>query len=236
MNEVLLKPFNNCIKELKEFLKVKDLKYKNRAEASNAVASFFRMINPKTEREYDNFYKLCDDYVYENVYCNSENSVKQRAKKVLQVLNENNIKTILEIGIGVGSYAIALAELGFDVSVLRSDNLAFRFFEERNKKYGSKVKIIDGLKEMQFDCILHFDVIEHIVDPFSFIDFISTHTKSTLFTHGLGIHSEKMGGYPQHFDFKINDIKKHFEKNGFIKTKVSCPIFPPHFYKLKGGD
>ena len=228
--EILLKPFNNCIEELKDFLQVETLKYKNRKEAANAVADFFRETNPKTEEEYDEFYKSCDDYIYENVYCNSENPVKQRVKKVLQILKDNNVKTILEIGIGAGSYSLALAELGFDVTVLKSNNLPFKFFEERNKKYGKKVKIIEDLKEEKFDCIINFDVIEHIIDPFSFIDFISLHTNMVVFTHGLGVHREDMGGYPQHFDFKINDIRKHFKKLNFKKQKVNS-IFPPHFYK-----
>ncbi len=229
-NEVLLKPFNNCIEELKDFLQVETLKYKNRKEAANAVANFFREINPKTKKEYDEFYKNCDDYIYENVYCNSENPVKQRAKKVLQILRDNNIKTILEIGIGVGSYSLAFAELGFDVTVLKSNNLPFKFFKERNKKYGSKVKIINKLEKENFDCIINFDVIEHIIDPFSFIDFMTLHTNAILFTHGLSVHREDMGGYPQHFDFKINDIRKHLEKLNFKKQKVNF-IFPPHFYK-----
>jgi len=42
-----------------------------------------------------------------------------------------------------------------------------------------------------------------------------------------------MGGYPQHFDFKINKIKKHFENLNFERKKTDINIFPPHFYQLK---
>ena len=50
-----------------------------------------------------------------------------------------------------------------------------------------------------------------------------------IFTHGFGVHTKKMGGYPQHFDFKISKIKKHLESFGFKKQKIN-QAFPPHVY------
>ena len=115
------------------------LKYKNRQEAANAVASYFRELNPKSVEEFDKFYETCDDYVYENVYCNMERSCVQRTKKIFEVLNNFNIKEVLEIGAGVGAYGMALEKTGIDWNFTKSNNLAFRFLEYRIKKHNSKI-------------------------------------------------------------------------------------------------
>lgn len=227
-NEILLMPFKDCIEELKTWLMQDNLKYKNRQEACNAVANYFRVCNPSTEEELENFYNSCDDYIYENAYCNKSPSVQARIKKVYEVVQNYNIKKILEIGIGIGSYSLALSLANIDVSVTRSNNLPFKFFEWRRKKYEAEIKIIDEPQEV-YDCIMFFDVIEHISNPFSFLSSIAPYAKSILFTHGFGVHTEKMGGYPQHFNFKIKDIKKHLESLGYKKAKLN-QMFPPHLY------
>ena len=230
-NEILFM-HNNILEECKLFLQTKELKYKNRIEAANAVAAYFRKINPKNEEDYNHFYETCDDYLYENLYCNMENSCKQRTKKIFDILEKNNGKKILEIGAGIGTYSLALEKAGIEsLHILKSNDLAFRFLKFRMILHNSNIKIIEDLEE-DCDCIFFLDVIEHTVDPFAFLEKITAKTNSIIFTHGFKIHTEKMGGYPQHFDFNINKIQKHLEKLGFEKQKVNV-IFPPHYYKRK---
>ena len=229
MYEKILEPHRNVVDELKEYLKVDELKFKSRQEAANSVADFFRKLNPKTQEEYDKFYETCDDYIYENVYCNKENSCVQRTKKIIRILKGQKAKRILEIGVGVGTYSLALENAGFDVTVSESEDLAFKFFKWRIAKRNSKIKFLKKKFE-KFDAVIFLDVIEHVNDPFGFIKDMAKYSDRMIFTHGFGIHTEKMGGYPQHFDFKINEIKKCLEDKGFQKQKVK-EIFPPHFYK-----
>lgn len=222
---------SNALSDLREFLNVNVLKYSNRKEACNAVANYFRTLNPKTEKELDYFYRTCDDYVYENAYCNVENSCKRRMVKLSQIFKLLDISTCLEIGAGIGSYALSLSNLGYKVSLTRSEDLAFKFLEWRFNKYQLSMSVEDKIYS-RYDIIYFLDVIEHLIDPFKFLKGISMFTDTILFIAAFGIHREDMGGYPQHFDFKMNSINKHLISLGYHKVKIKT-IFPPLLYTRK---
>ena len=228
-NEDLVKFHRTVVSKLKEFLGVPKLKYADRKEAANAVANYFRQLSPKTPAEYQHFYDTCDDYIFENAYCNEENSCVQRTKKIYSVLQNYGVKTIVEFGVGVGTYAICLSQKGFDISVAKTEDLAFTFFLWRTHFHQIPIKLISH-PQGKYDCAMFIDVIEHLINPFDFLSMVMQHTDLIIFTHGFGVHREDMGGYPQHFDYPINTIRKFLEKNGFQKQKINLP-FPPHVYK-----
>jgi len=217
--------------ELRQFLNKPTLEYKSRQEAANAVAAYYKKLSPCTREDLDYFYDTCDDYVYENCYCNKEASCASRIKKTEKILKENNFKTLLEIGAGPGTYALSFEKMGYFVDALQGKDLAAKFFAWRIKRHNSHIHMVQSI-EGKYDCILFFDVIEHVFDPYEFLKEIAEHTDAIIFTHGFGVHRKDMGGYPQHFDHKINDIKSFLESIGFEKQKVK-EVFPPHFYKRK---
>jgi len=220
----------NGIEDLKEFQNVKTLKYKDRKESANAVAKFFRKMNPKTVEDYNQFYEKCDDYVYENVYCNAETSCKERIKKIVSVLKKYRCSTVLEIGAGVGSYALALENEGFKVTVTPSPEYVFKFLKWRLKKYKSKIKT-SVHSNTRYDCCMFIDVIEHVVDPYAFLSYVSKISDLMIFTQGFKVHRKDMGGYPQHFDESMSRIRRYLETSlGYQKQTIKLP-FPPHVYK-----
>ena len=157
----------NVIEDLKEFVYPNGLKYNSRKESANAVANYFRECNPKTEKEYNHFYETCDDYMYENAFCNKERSCKIRTRNLLHIFSKNNFRNVLEVGAGVGTYALSLEQYGCDVDVIKSCDRAFDFFKWRIDKYKSSISIKESI-DKKYDCIYFFDVIEHVLNPFIF--------------------------------------------------------------------
>ncbi len=226
----LNEPHYSCIDELKQFLGVDVLKYNSLETASKAIAKEFNKLAPKTQQEYNNFYKTCDKYIYNNTYWNNSRSCKMKIHVVNKLLLQYKLKNILEIGIGIGTDSIALSyKSQFNVSVLRSTNLAFDFFKWRLKQRKIKnIQIIKKIKQ-QYDCIMFFDVIEHLIDPIAFLKHILPYTKSIIFTQAFKVHDEESGGFPEHFDYNLKDIIKYIIDNQFVKMKVSFGV-PPYFF------
>tara|TARA_Y100000310_G_C20480878_1_gene714611 strand:+ start:159 stop:902 length:744 start_codon:yes stop_codon:yes gene_type:complete len=235
----------NVLDDLEEYISPDKLKYNSRREAANAVASYFRECNPQTAEDYAWFYATCDDYMYENAFCNKEHSNVRRTAQLYEVFRKFGIWTCLEVGAGVGTYSLAMEKANRFTTITASKDAAFKFLIWRINKYNSSIRIIDKIVG-NYDCIFFMDVIEHVCDPFSFLDEVCKHTHIILFVHGFGIHREDMGGYPQHFDFKMHNynytvnkwtygkrpsITKHLASHGFIKQKLDIRPFPPLVFK-----
>ena len=226
-------PFKDVLTQLKLFLNEDPLKFASLKECCADIGEEFIKRNPKTSEELDKFYDESNTYCYENSYWNSKGVCKRRFSSYIKVLNEYNIKDLLEIGIGNGSNAISFALNGFNVTVTRSRDLAFRFFEYRLKTFYPqlKIKIIDSLNDIdRISCICHFDVVEHVLDPYSFMDATLSKCDYTLFVHAFNVHTPELGGYPQHFDINVSKFFDYIKNKGFEKIRIKA-FFPPIFFK-----
>lgn len=224
---------DSLLEDVKEFLGVSRLKYPDRKSSAQAVANHWRKKNPKTEKDYRVFYNKCDDYLYENIYCNMETSCKQRVVKIAEIFELKGVYKVLEVGVGVGCYAMNLSELGYRVNVTKSEDLAFRFFKYRRKKYRMEKKIRIVRPVSRYDVCLFVDVIEHTYDPYKFLSWVGSLSNILVFTQGFGVHRKDMGGYPQHSDHSMRKIKRHLESLGFYKWVPSGMSFPPHVYQKR---
>lgn len=223
-------PHYNCLEELKRFLNTPTLKYATLEDSAKAVAKYFNKLTPKTEADYDKFYKTCDDFIYSNAYWNNSRSCKMKIHIINKLLLQYKLKNILEIGIGIGTDSIALSyNPCFNISVMRSNNLPFKFFKYRLQKRNIKcIQIIKKI-EQQYDCVMFFDVIEHLVDPFKFLEAILPHTNSIIFTQAFKVHDVESGGFPEHFDYDLKEIIAYIISNGFTKIKINIGV-PPYFF------
>lgn len=83
-------------------------------------------------------------------------------------LQFSKLKKVLDFGCGSGLAAIRFANNGFDVTACDIEGENLKFAKWWGKKRAPNLKIID-LKEFnwnqKFDCILCFDVLEHIINP-----------------------------------------------------------------------
>jgi GT2 family glycosyltransferase len=80
--------------------------------------------------------------------------------------------TVLDYGCGIGSDGLALLDEGFRVSFADFANPSMRFLRWRLGRRGLTAPIHDLDADMPggFDAVFAFDVIEHVEDPFAFLD------------------------------------------------------------------
>lgn len=80
---------------------------------------------------------------------------------------------LLDYGCGIGSDGLMLLEAGYDVSFADFDNPSTRYLRWRLERRGLGAPIYDLDREQPpagFDLAYSFDVIEHVDDPFAFLE------------------------------------------------------------------
>src|SRR5207247_5879932 len=80
---------------------------------------------------------------------------------------------ILDYGCGIGSDGLALIDAGYRVEFADFDNPSTRYLRWRLEHRGLKARIYDLDRETpasDFDLAFAFDVIEHVDDPFAFLE------------------------------------------------------------------
>jgi SAM-dependent methyltransferase len=81
---------------------------------------------------------------------------------------------LLDYGCGIGSDGLALLELGYDVAFADFDNPSTRYLRWRLHQRGHReARIYDLDREdpdTNFDVAFSFDVVEHVDDPFAFLE------------------------------------------------------------------
>lgn len=80
--------------------------------------------------------------------------------------------TVLDYGCGIGSDGLRLAERGYQVSFADFDNPSTAYLKWRLERRGLAGEVFDVETSVPggFDAVVSFDVIEHVEDPFAFLD------------------------------------------------------------------
>ncbi len=110
-----------------------------------------------------------------------------KAKQVLSILSDNQVKplSICEVGCGSGDILVHLMKslpsarmTGFDISPQAS-----QFWEQHKEVSGLKFCLGDFHKvnDSQYDLLLMLDVFEHVRDPFSFLENSIVHADYFIF-------------------------------------------------------
>ena len=157
---------------------------------------------------------------------------KEKYTKILNIVKkEENINTILDFGCGSGSDAISFALEGKKVYAYDINEKSKFFMKFRNEKYGTDVVFLDKqeLNKHHYDLIVSVDVMEHLSDPFKFVDLICSLTDRFIFTKAFRVHEESKGGQPHHSDFSFNKVMMSLENNGFKKIRWR-DYFPPQYW------
>lgn len=180
---------------------------------------------PKTQEEVIKFYED-SNYIEELAKWHDEDKINS-VRKLYKALSYIDGNKILDLGAGIGTDSMMLKDLNWDVNYYEINKGCVSFFKFRLKKYNLDIPIVKNISEnAPYDCICFFDVIGHILNPFEFLTELSKYTNQLLFTVDIGVHDERKGGHPQHYDHSRTKVFKHLEKLGFHKVKLNM-AFPP---------
>jgi len=142
-------------------------------------ADFWNILNPKTEEEIKEFYKIIPYYPFELAYWHMWIGQRRFRKEVVR----QSFGEVLDYGGGIGDLCIELAKKGLNVTYGDVQGINWEFAKYLFKKRGYNIAMIDlgeGKlpKEKKYDTIICIDTIEHIPNPEVVLKDIAAHLKS----------------------------------------------------------
>jgi len=152
--------------------------------------------------------------------------------KIEKIVASLQPKTVLDFGCGCASDSFALASEASKHYVYDINSKCKELVEYRISKYKNTnvewIPLLD-IRSKKFDLVVCIDVVEHLPQLDEFIEFVGEVTDTFLFTKAFGVHDQKKGGFPQHFDTDWEDVKKSLIAYGFHSIKVDM-AFPPQLW------
>jgi len=162
-----------------------------------------------TEEEIISYYKNDSSYLYELPLWNAErNRGEYIARIIAPYLLKNKVKTVLDFGAGAGDILIALAKRGFKVTYTDINSKLIDFVQWRFKRRNLKVDVHclnEDLILPAVDCVVTFDVLEHLEDIPKYIKLFS----SALSDRGVFVFSGAFQGGDSHLE--KNEIYNNFK-------------------------
>jgi 2-polyprenyl-3-methyl-5-hydroxy-6-metoxy-1,4-benzoquinol methylase len=137
------------------------------------LADAWRRSGPATPAEVHRFYGETDLYLWELLAWNGSAEYDRYRRRIARLAERwpaaSNPRA-LDYGSGVGTTALQLARLGYDVTIADIAGPTLDFARERLSRHGVAADVIEvdgapALPHAQFDVVVSFDVIEHVPDP-----------------------------------------------------------------------
>jgi SAM-dependent methyltransferase len=145
-----------------------------RASEPAAMALAWEQAAPRTPAEIRAFYSETNDYLWELMAWNSSQAYDfylARVARLAELFPATSHPRALDYGSGVGTVAIRLAELGYDITLADVPGSTFEFARQRLRARGIRFNTIEiqgdvpSLPMEAWDVIVSFDVLEHVVAP-----------------------------------------------------------------------
>lgn len=138
------------------------------------MAAAWRKRNPTTPEEIRRFYAETDLYLWELLTWNGSEEYAPYLRRIGSLADAwppSQFPRALDYGCGVGTTALRLSELGYQVTVADVPGRTFDFAKARLRRHGINFEAVDlttdepPLPSEGWDVITCFDVIEHVPDP-----------------------------------------------------------------------
>ena len=118
-----------------------------------------------SEKQLDSFYSTTNHYLYELPLWNAGSGrTWALLNHIVPYFKKKKYYQILDFGGGTGDLSLGLAKEGFSVSYTDLNKPAIAFAKWRADRYKTTLKFLnsDQLEKIGFDCIVSFDVFEHL--------------------------------------------------------------------------
>ena len=127
--------------------------------------------------------------------------------------------TVLDYGCGIGSDGLALIEAGYHVAFADFDNPSTRYLRWRLQQRGRDARIFDLDRERPpdgFDLAYSFDVIEHVPDPFAFVERLEASARMVL----VNFLDPVEGETELHHDLPVDGLVRHAAARRLLRYEV----------------
>ncbi len=146
------------------------------SKGTRMLAEEWNNLNPQTPEEIIDFYKKADHYIFDLAAWHRTPERRNRTLASISLCKQEGITSVLDFGCGIGQDGILFAESGFRVTLSDLPCKTFDFARWRVKKKGLSIKLVNSSElEEKYECILCFDVLEHIWDPREVIQYLKRH-------------------------------------------------------------
>lgn len=141
------------------------------------LAKEWEQMSPQTPDEIIAFYRNAENYIFD--LANWHQGGSQKIQNLIEFCQQRKLNRILDYGCGIGEEGIALAEVGFEVTMADVPGKTFDFAKWRVRRRDLRVQFIDvvddaPLKEI-YDCVFCFEVLEHLWEPAVVVQHIYNH-------------------------------------------------------------
>lgn len=198
-----------------ESVEVVKQKFKLGPQSENNF-SIFKNQKIILKEDVKKFYQSAAFYIYELPLWNAEhNRQGNLVRIILPYLRRNHYKKVLDFGAGAGDLCIELAQRGLDVTYCDISEKLYDFAKWRFKRRNLNIRMIRNLSEggVDYDCVISFDVFEHIKELPKLIDGI----KNKLRKEGGIIFSGAFSGGTLHLE--ENEIYNEFGEIDNLMSK-----------------
>jgi SAM-dependent methyltransferase len=126
---------------------------------------------------------------------------------------------LLDYGCGIGSDGLMLIEAGYDVAFADFDNPSVQYLRWRLERRGLDAPIYDLDREQPpagFDLAYSFDVIEHVDDPFAFLERLEASADRVL----VNFLEPEPGETELHHELPVRELLAHAARRRLITYRV----------------
>lgn len=125
---------------------------------------------------------------------------------------------LLDYGCGIGSDGLLLLEHGYEVEFADFRNPSTEYLRWRLKRRGltAPVHDLDEYVPGGFDAAYAFDVIEHVEDPFAFLEEMETRARVVF----VNLLEATPGDQPAHHELPIGRLLRHAANRRLVSYRI----------------
>lgn len=162
----------------------------------------------------ETLYRTSEGYLY-NLTAFAMTRTKEPYLDVLRAAVPPGAR-LLDYGCGIGSDGLALLEAGYEVEFADFDNPSTRYLRWRLDRRGREARIYDLDREQPpdgFDLAYAFDVIEHVPDPFAFVNRLEAAARMVL----VNFLEPEPGETALHHELPVRELVRHAARRRLLR-------------------